>query len=97
MILTCHKCRNFLTTFTSVASWLQSVTNVVEPSYHNEDTKETLEKSHVLGLKEENWFTGVKHLLTPEKGFSIKSLEGERSPEIALGVLALPYKASGAL
>jgi hypothetical protein len=97
MLLTCRKCRNFLTTFASVASWLQSVANVVESYYHDDDTKEALETSHVLGLKEENWFTGVKHLLTPEKGFSIKSLEGERSPKTALGALALPYKASGAL
>jgi hypothetical protein len=51
----------------SVASWLQSVVNVVESCYHNDDTKEALETSHVLGLKEENWFTGVKHLLTPKR------------------------------
>ena len=51
----------------SVASWLQSVVNVVESYYRDDDTKEALETSHVLGLKEENWFTGVKHLLTPER------------------------------
>ena len=38
---------------TNVASWLQSVANVVEPCYHNDDTKEALETSHALGLKEE--------------------------------------------
>ena len=37
----------------SVAGWLQSVANVVESSCHNDDTKEALRTSHVLGLKEE--------------------------------------------
>ena len=60
MLLTCRKCPNFLTTFASVA-------NIFESYYHDDDTKEALETSHVLGLKEENWFTGVKHLLTPER------------------------------
>jgi hypothetical protein len=51
----------------SVVGWIQSVVNVVESCHHNDDTKEALETSHVLGLKEEKWFTGVKHLLTPER------------------------------
>ena len=37
----------------NVASWLQGVVNVVESCYQNNDTKEALETSHVLGLKEE--------------------------------------------
>ena len=77
MPLTCRKCRICLSLVTSVATplqlvasvagWLQSVVNVFESCYHNEDTKEALETSHVLGLKEENWFTGVKHLSTPKR------------------------------
>jgi hypothetical protein len=34
-------------------SLVVSVANVVESCYHNDDTKEVLETSHVLGLKEE--------------------------------------------
>jgi hypothetical protein len=34
-------------------SLVASVANVVESCYHNDDTKEALETSHVLGLKEE--------------------------------------------
>jgi hypothetical protein len=60
----------------SVASWLQSVVNVVESYYHDDDTKEALETSHVLGLKEEIWFTGVKHLLTPERDFQSRVWRG---------------------
>jgi hypothetical protein len=67
MPLTCRKCRNSLTTCRKCRKLVTSVVNVVESCYHNDDTKEALETSHVLGLKEENWFTGVKHLLTPER------------------------------
>jgi hypothetical protein len=51
-----------------------SVANVVESYYHDDDTKEALETSYILGLKKENWFTGVKHLLTPEKSFQSRVL-----------------------
>jgi hypothetical protein len=40
------KCRTCL-------SLVASVANVVESSYHNDDTKGVLETSHVLGMKEE--------------------------------------------
>ena len=51
-----------------------SVTNVVESYYHDDDTKEALETYYILGLKKENWFTEVKHLLTPEEGFQSRVL-----------------------
>jgi hypothetical protein len=51
-----------------------SVANVVWAYFHNDDTKETLKTSYALGLKKENWFTGVKQLLTPEKGFQSRVL-----------------------
>jgi hypothetical protein len=59
-----RKCRKLVT----------SVTNVVESCCHNDDTKEILKTSYVLGLKKENWFAGVKQLLTPEKGFQSRIL-----------------------
>jgi hypothetical protein len=49
----------------SVASWSQSVVDTVESCYLNGDTKEALETTHLLSLKEGNRSTGVKHLLTP--------------------------------
>ena len=51
-----------------------SVANVVESYCHDDDTKEALKTSYVLGLKKENWFTGVKQLLSPEKGFQSRVL-----------------------
>ena len=44
-----------------------SVANVVQEYCLDDDTKEALKTSHVLGLEEENWLTEVKGLLTPEK------------------------------
>jgi hypothetical protein len=49
----------------SVASWSQSVIDTVESCYCNGDTKEALETTHLLILKEGNRSIGVKHLLTP--------------------------------
>ena len=56
----CHICLSLVASVATplrlvanVASWLQGVVNVVESCYHNDDTKEALETSHVLGLKEE--------------------------------------------
>ena len=51
-----------------------SVANVVQSYYHDDDTKEALETSYILSLKKENWFTRVKHLLTPEKSFQSRVL-----------------------
>jgi hypothetical protein len=52
-----RKCRKLLT----------SVENIIQAYFHNDDTKEALKTSHVLGLKKENWLTEVKEILTPEK------------------------------
>jgi hypothetical protein len=43
----------------------KSVVNTVESCYLNDDITEALETSHLLSLKEGNWSTEVKHLLTP--------------------------------
>ena len=42
----------------------KGVVNTVESWYLNDDITETLETPHLLNLKEENWSTEVKHLLT---------------------------------
>jgi hypothetical protein len=53
-----------------------SVANVVESYCHDDNTKEALKTSYLLGLKKENWFDGVKQLLTPEEGFQSRVLRG---------------------
>jgi hypothetical protein len=77
------KCRIFLSIVVSVASSLQlsQVSQVVhkcrkhvQAYCHNDDTKEALKTSHVLGLEKENWLTEVKELLTPEKSSETKVL-----------------------
>ena len=61
-----RKCRKLFT----------SVTNIVQSYFHNDDTKEALKTSHVLGLEKENWLTEVKELLTPEKSPEPEVLRG---------------------
>jgi hypothetical protein len=51
-----------------------SVENIIQAYCHNDDTKEALKTSHVLGLEKENWLTEVKELLTPEKSSETKVL-----------------------
>jgi hypothetical protein len=53
-----------------------SVANDVQTYCHVNDTKEALITSHMTDLKEENWFTEVKQLLTPERNPEIKVLRG---------------------
>jgi hypothetical protein len=43
----------------------KGVVNTVGSCYLNDDITEALETSHLLSLKEGNWSTEVKHLLTP--------------------------------
>jgi hypothetical protein len=43
----------------------KGVVNTVESCHLNDDITEALETSHLLSLKEGNWSTEVKHLLTP--------------------------------
>jgi hypothetical protein len=82
-----RKCRKLVT----------SVANDVQTYCCDNDTKEALITSHMTELKEENSFTEVKQLLTPERNPEIKVLRGERSPTAAPEALALPYKASGSV
>jgi hypothetical protein len=42
----------------------KGVVNTVGLCYLNDDVTETLKTPHLLSLKEENWSTEVKHLLT---------------------------------
>jgi hypothetical protein len=53
-----------------------SVANDVQTYFHDDDTKEALITSHMTELKEENWFTEVKQLLTPERNPETKVLRG---------------------
>jgi hypothetical protein len=57
-----------------------SVANGVHTYCHDEDTKEALITSHMTDLKEENWFTEVKQLLTPERSLETKVLRGSAPP-----------------
>jgi hypothetical protein len=43
----------------------KGVVDTIESCYLNDDITEALETSHLLSLKEGNWSTEVKHLLTP--------------------------------
>jgi hypothetical protein len=53
-----------------------SVVNDVQTYCHDNNTKEALITSHMTELKEENWFTGIKKLLTPERNLETKVLRG---------------------
>jgi hypothetical protein len=61
-----RKCRKLVT----------SVANDVRAYCHADDTKETLKTSHVPDLKQKNWLTEDKELLTPEESFETKVLRG---------------------
>jgi hypothetical protein len=61
-----RKCRKLVT----------SVANDVQTYCHDDDTKETLTTSHMTDLKEENWSTEVKQILTPERNPETKVLRG---------------------
>ena len=57
-----------------------SVANDVQTCCHDDDTKEALITSHMTDLKEENWLTEVKQILTPEKSPKTKVLRGNAPP-----------------
>jgi hypothetical protein len=59
-----RKCRMLLTSVACCSQVLQ-VSN--KAYFHDDDTKETLKMPQTLDLKKEEWITGDKNLLPPER------------------------------
>jgi hypothetical protein len=92
--LNCHKYR---INFRKCRKLVTSVAKDVQTYCYVDDTKGALITYHMIDLKEEDWFTKVKQLLTPERNSETKVLRGNapllqlqkrlRSPIILQGEL----------